>query len=555
MAELPKKPITRQEEYLNAIATGDPSGLPDPITREEIYLDYIAQNGGGGGGGGGTTNYDSLTNKPKINGTELRGNKTTAQLGLQSLLSWDNAPTSGSSNAVRSSGIFNALAEKVDKEAGKGLSSNDFTTAEKTKLAGIAAGAEMNIIGGITLNGEPLVPVNKIIALNVITKAVNDLQNYYLKTETYNKSEVDALINNISSLTLDIVEELPTTDISTTTIYLVPVSGATNVYMQHAYINGAWAQLGTTQVDLTNYYTKAQVDALLAAKQDVLTFDSAPTSLSENPVTSGGVYSALASKQDALTFDNAPTENSNNPVKSGGVYDALADKQDALTFDTEPTAGSTNPVTSGGVASALQNVDVPVATEERAGKVKPDGTTVTIDDDGTLHAAAGVEFDERDFVEDSGTVALVDSQRIFTGTQAEWDALSTAVKKTYGQVNITDDESGTPEYYSTTETKTNKVWVDGKPIYRKVVITGAASSDTTFPTGLPDSVSDYWIDFGHSYFIPNDNNSRIPINYPHPTSGVSASAWLRDKNTIQLRLGEMQSVSKMVVTLEYTKEG
>lgn len=30
----------------------------------------------------------------------------------------------------------------------------------------------------------------------------------------------------------------------------------------------------------------------------------------------------LAAKQDTLTFDNAPTENSNNPVKSGGIYAA-----------------------------------------------------------------------------------------------------------------------------------------------------------------------------------------------------------------------------------------
>ena len=30
---------------------------------------------------------------------------------------------------------------KVDKVAGKGLSPNDYTTAEKTKLAGITAGA------------------------------------------------------------------------------------------------------------------------------------------------------------------------------------------------------------------------------------------------------------------------------------------------------------------------------------------------------------------------------------------------------------------------------
>lgn len=32
---------------------------------------------------GGTTNYNELTNKPKINNIELSGNKTSAQLGLQ----------------------------------------------------------------------------------------------------------------------------------------------------------------------------------------------------------------------------------------------------------------------------------------------------------------------------------------------------------------------------------------------------------------------------------------------------------------------------------------
>lgn len=41
--------------------------------------------------------------------------------------------------------------------------------------------------------------------------------------------------------------------------------------------------------------------------------------------------SSLSEKQDVLTFDNAPTENSDNPVKSGGVYSALGDKQNNLT--------------------------------------------------------------------------------------------------------------------------------------------------------------------------------------------------------------------------------
>ena len=51
MADIPTKPINRLEQFYNAIATGDASKLPDPITREEAYLAFIAKNGGGGGGG------------------------------------------------------------------------------------------------------------------------------------------------------------------------------------------------------------------------------------------------------------------------------------------------------------------------------------------------------------------------------------------------------------------------------------------------------------------------------------------------------------------------
>ena len=59
----------------------------------------------------------------------------------------------------------------------------------------------------------------------------------------------------------------------------------------------------------------------------------------------------------------------------------------------------------------------------------------------------------------------------FIGTQAEWDALSQSEKNKYDGkiVNITDDAEGSNiDYYSTSEVKTNKVWINGKPIYRKI---------------------------------------------------------------------------------------
>lgn len=38
--------------------------------------------------------------------------------------------------------------------------------------------------------------------------------------------------------------------------------------------------------------------------------------------------------------------------------------------------------------------DIPTATAESAGKVKPDGTTITIDADGTIHAVSAQELAE-----------------------------------------------------------------------------------------------------------------------------------------------------------------
>ena len=46
------------------------------------------------------------------------------------------------------------LNDKVDKVTGKGLSTNDYTSAEKTKLSGIETGAQKNTITGIKGSAE-----------------------------------------------------------------------------------------------------------------------------------------------------------------------------------------------------------------------------------------------------------------------------------------------------------------------------------------------------------------------------------------------------------------
>ena len=68
------------------------------------------------------------------------------------------------------------FANKVDKETGKGLSTNDYTAEEKAKLANIAAGAQVNVLEGVQANGTTVVPVNKIANITIPTNT-SDLTN------------------------------------------------------------------------------------------------------------------------------------------------------------------------------------------------------------------------------------------------------------------------------------------------------------------------------------------------------------------------------------------
>lgn len=74
-------------------------------------------------------------------------------------------------------------------------------------------------------------------------------------TDVVNKKYVDDLINAITTLDIQVVQTLPTQDISTTTIYLVPKATATtqDVYDEYIYVSNNWEHIGSTQVDLTNY--------------------------------------------------------------------------------------------------------------------------------------------------------------------------------------------------------------------------------------------------------------------------------------------------------------
>lgn len=66
-------------------------------------------------------------------------------------------------------GLADALAGKVSTETGKGLSSNDYTNEEKTKLANLEIGAQVNILEAISIGGTDAPISDKKVDIPVAT--------------------------------------------------------------------------------------------------------------------------------------------------------------------------------------------------------------------------------------------------------------------------------------------------------------------------------------------------------------------------------------------------
>lgn len=113
-----------------------------------------------------------------------------ALAGKQDTLTFDNAPTENSNNPVKSGGVYTALADKVDKVTGKGLSTEDYTTEDKTKLGGLA---NIKSVGsGLNLNsstGELTAPIDSALS----DLSTNPVQNSVVKAAIDAKADTSDL--------------------------------------------------------------------------------------------------------------------------------------------------------------------------------------------------------------------------------------------------------------------------------------------------------------------------------------------------------------------------
>lgn len=113
----------------------------------------------------------------------------------------DTELSASSTNPVQNKVVTGALNNKVSKEAGKILSTNDFTDDEKTKLEDIEEKAQVNVLEKVYISGEELTPTNKAVNIYVDSYtskySTNPVQNKAITT--YVNERTGATIYGLST--------------------------------------------------------------------------------------------------------------------------------------------------------------------------------------------------------------------------------------------------------------------------------------------------------------------------------------------------------------------
>lgn len=194
-------------------------------------------------------------------------------------------------------------------------------------------GGEENVIEAITMNNAPVPVANKTASITetdptvpswakqpnkpsykyseigntpdlsgFITKSVNDLTNYYLKSETYTKAEVAALIGAIQQFHYEIYPTLPASGESNVLYLIGPTGSGSDRYEEYVYANNAFTKIGDTSIDLSGYVTTSALNTALAG---YVSSNDLATALTEYTKTSN--LATVATSGSYNDLDDKPT--------------------------------------------------------------------------------------------------------------------------------------------------------------------------------------------------------------------------------------------------------
>lgn len=295
----------------------DPEQDCDPITGIGTKWFRIATKGDPG-----TTDYNELINKPFIPTalSELIADALHRTVSDQEKSEWNNK-TDKVSNATN--GNFAGL-DGNGNLTDSGKKASDFATKAQGALADTAYQKPQGGIPASDIAAGVIPDVSSFI-----TSSVNNLVNYYLKSETYTKQEVADLIGAINHFHFEIYPSLAdVTTPASNVLYLIGPQGAgTDLYEEYVYPNSTqgFTKIGDTSIDLSNYVTTQALNTALA-----------------NYTTTTDLNTLLSGKQDTLVSGtNIKSFNDESILGTGNIdfakYEDTLISSDAITCDTAAT--------------------------------------------------------------------------------------------------------------------------------------------------------------------------------------------------------------------------
>ena len=232
---------------------------------------------------------------------------------------------------------INIEAEKVDNTTTITITNTDGVPKEVEILDGedgkdgddyvITPEDYQEIAGIVETDISPLIPKKTSDLQNdsgFITNSTDTLTNYYKKSETYNKTEIDSKISSVYKYKGSVAsyEDLPSEDLTIGDVYNVETNGS-----NYAWDGVTWDKLGG-DVDLSSYYNKTQTDNLLSGKVDNTTLNDYYTKTRTDELLGG--------KVDASTYNSKMTQIDTSLGNKANISD-IPTKTSDLTNDSDFT--------------------------------------------------------------------------------------------------------------------------------------------------------------------------------------------------------------------------
>lgn len=267
--------------------------------------------------------------------------------------------------------IGNKLATKVDKEYKTGsssvykvLSDNNYTDAEVTKLSGIEAGAEANVIETVQVNGTALTPSSKTVNVEIPITSVK--VNGTALTPTSNAVDVSVPITSVkvngsaltpSNYAVDVT--VPITSVKVNGSALTPSNNAVDItvptkvsdltndgdgtagseFATKDYVDANGGKIDTIEVNgVAQTITNKTVDITVPTNNNQLTNGAGYQTASDVSTAIDAKISSTYKAKGSCTFANKPSLASSHEGEVWNISDGFT-----TTSDFVEGAGSTYP--------------------------------------------------------------------------------------------------------------------------------------------------------------------------------------------------------------------